>query len=151
MAAYNRILLCYDGSLEGRKALRHGANLATDLKADTHVLAVVNIIASVAQSGGMMADVTCNAIETTTREILEEGVQWLVARGVSAKGHLAYGRPIEEIPRVAEELGADLIVVGHHTRGALARWWAGGSDSAMLLDRVSTSLLVCVGPDTEQS
>ncbi|TAL56882.1 universal stress protein [Pandoraea sp.] len=151
MAAYNRILLCYDGSREGRKALRCGANLALDLKAETHVLAVVDIISNVAQSGGIMADVTCSAIETTTREILEEGVQWLTSRGVNATGHLAHGRPIEEIPRLAEKLNADLIVVGHQTRGTLARWWAGGSESAMLLDRVSCSLLVSVGADTEQS
>lgn len=43
MASYNKILLCYDGSLEGRKALRIGANLAMDLKAETHLLSVVDM------------------------------------------------------------------------------------------------------------
>jgi hypothetical protein len=32
MASYKKILLCYDGSREGRKALRCGADLALDLK-----------------------------------------------------------------------------------------------------------------------
>jgi universal stress protein A len=35
--------------------------------------------------------------------------------------HLIFGRPQSEIHRAAEECGADLIVVGSHTRSGLAR------------------------------
>ena len=72
MASYQRILLCYDGSREGRKALRCGADLALDLKAETHVLAVVNMRSSIAQSGGLLTDVACGQFEAAAREVVAE-------------------------------------------------------------------------------
>ncbi len=38
MTSYRKILLCYDGSREGRKALRQGANLAESLQVDLVVV-----------------------------------------------------------------------------------------------------------------
>jgi hypothetical protein len=72
MASYNKILLCYDGTLEGRKALRCGA-IALDLKAETHLLSVVDMRSSIAQSAGLLTDVACGRFEETAREILQEG------------------------------------------------------------------------------
>ncbi|MGF6729438.1 nucleotide-binding universal stress UspA family protein [Paraburkholderia youngii] len=110
MASYQKILLCYDGSREGRKALRCGADLALDLKAETHLLSVVDMRSSIAQSAGLLTDVACGSFEKTAREILQEGVNWLTERGVNAQGHLA------------NELHVDLVVVGHRCRTGLSRW-----------------------------
>ena len=78
MESYRKILLCYDGSREGRKALRQGANLALDLNAETHVLAVVDMRSSIAQSAGLLTDMACGRFEEAARDILQEGVDWLV-------------------------------------------------------------------------
>ena len=141
MASYRKILLCYDGSLEGRKALRCGADLALDLKAETHLLSVVDMRSSIAQSAGLLTDVACSRFEETAREILQEGVNWLTERGVKAEGHFAFGYPIDEIASLANELGADLVVVGHRCRSGLSRWWM-GSGNTQLLDRLSCSCLL---------
>jgi nucleotide-binding universal stress UspA family protein len=143
MASYSKILLCYDGTREGRKALRCGANLALDLKAETHLLSVVDMRTSIAQSAGLLTDVACARFEEAAREILHEGVDWLTERGVTAHGHFAFGHPIDEIARLADELEVDLVVVGHRTRSGLSRWWM-GSGNTQLLDRVSCSILVAV-------
>ncbi len=143
MASYNKILLCYDGTREGRKALRCGADLALDLKAETHLLSVVDMRTSIAQSAGLLTDVACGRFEDAAREILQEGVDWLTERGVTAHGHFAFGHPIDEIARLAEELKVDLVVVGHRARSGLSRWWM-GSGNTQLLDRVSCSILVAV-------
>jgi nucleotide-binding universal stress UspA family protein len=148
MASYKRILLCYDGSREGRKALRCGAELALDLKAETHVLAVVNVRHSIAQSGGMLTDMACGSLEASAREVLQEGVNWLSERGVAAHGHFAFGNPVDEIAALARTLEADLVVVGHRSRSGLARWWM-GSENTLLLDRVSCSILVSVSCATD--
>src|SRR5579862_8603186 len=84
MASYKKILLCYDGSREGRKALRCGADLALDLQAETHLLSVVDMRSTIAQSAGLLTDVACGRFEETAREILQEGVDWLTERGVRA-------------------------------------------------------------------
>ena len=145
MASYRKILLCYDGSREGRKALRDGANLALDLKAETHVLAVVDMRSSIAQSAGLLTDMACGRFEDAARDILREGVEWLTERGVPAQGHFAFGHPIDEIAGLAQSLQVDLVVVGHRCRTGLARWWMGAGNTP-LMDRVSCSILVAVSP-----
>ena len=150
MASYKTILLCYDGSREGRKALRCGADLAIELGAQTHLLAVVDLRASVSQSAGFVTDLACAQFEQSARDVLSEGVAWLSARGVSAQGHFAHGVPVDEIAHLAGEIDADLVVVGHRCRRGLARWWSGSSSSASLLDRLSCSLLVTCSSVEEQ-
>ena len=111
MASYKKILLCYDGTREGRKALRCGADLALDLKAETHLLSVVDMRTSIAQSAGLLTDVACGRFEDAAREILQEGVDWLTERGVQAHGHFAFGHPIDEIANLAwatQQVGFDL-------------------------------------------
>jgi nucleotide-binding universal stress UspA family protein len=129
MASYKKILLCYDGSREGRKALRCGADLALDLKAETHLLSVVDMRSSIAQSAGLLTDVACGSFEKTARDILQEGVDWLTERGVTAQGHFAFGHPIDEIANLANELQVDLVVVGHRCRTGLSRWWMGAGNT----------------------
>ncbi|CAG9238730.1 Universal stress protein UspA and related nucleotide-binding proteins [Burkholderia gladioli] len=149
MASYQKILLCYDGTLEGRKALRCGADLALELKAETHLLSVVDMRSTIAQSAGLLTDVACGRFEETAREILQEGVDWLTERGVQAQGHFAFGYPIEEIANLAKALNVDLVVVGHRCRSGLSRWWMGAGNT-QLLDRVSCSILVACSSSDEQ-
>src|ERR1700721_2337407 len=125
MASYKKILLCYDGSREGRKALRCGADLALDLKAETHLLAVVDMRSSIAQSAGLLTDMACGRFEDAARDILHEGVEWLRERGVRAEGHFAFGHPIDEISGLARTLHVDLVAVGHRARGGLVRGGGG--------------------------
>jgi nucleotide-binding universal stress UspA family protein len=149
MASYKKILLCYDGSREGRKALRCGADLALDLKAETHLLSVVDMRSSIAQSAGLLTDVACGSFEKTARDILQEGVEWLTERGVTAQGHFAFGHPIDEIANLSNELHVDLVVVGHRCRTGLSRWWMGAGNTP-LLDRISCSILVACSSAQEQ-
>jgi nucleotide-binding universal stress UspA family protein len=54
---------------------------------------------------------------------------------------LGRGVPAEVIGTFAREIGADLVVVGHHRQSALARWWS-GPRGAYLIDYTDCSLLV---------
>jgi nucleotide-binding universal stress UspA family protein len=137
---YRKVLLCYDGSAEGRRALREGAELAISMHADAYLLAICRSMMSSAVPEAVTPElVACE--DDTARALLDEGVAWLEAHGLHAEGELAIGDPLRHIPEAAARIGADLVVVGHRPRGRLARWW---SDSAQhsLLDLVSCSLLV---------
>ena len=139
---YRCVLLCYDGSAEGRRALREGARVALAVGARAHLLAICkSLLANTTPEGLTPALMECQ--EGTARVLLDEGVQKLRELGVQAEGALVYGDPIVEIPRVARELRADLIVIGHRARGRLARWWS-DSDEQVLLDRISCSILVAM-------
>jgi nucleotide-binding universal stress UspA family protein len=142
---YRRVLLCYDGSAEGRRALREGARVALAAGAQTHLLAICkSMVAGSAPEAVTPALVDCE--DRVARALLEEGVQKLREHGVQAEGTLIYGNPLVEIPRVAREIQADLVVVGHRPRGRLARWWT-ESDEQTLLDFLSCSILVAMNTE----
>ncbi|AXF06374.1 universal stress protein [Paraburkholderia hospita] len=72
MTPFDRILLCYDGTPEGRQALRCGAALARELQAETHLLAVVD--SSWWTSGyDVLSSMAFEMDEDAARSILEEG------------------------------------------------------------------------------
>src|SRR4051794_7409318 len=107
---YRCVLLCYDGSAEGRRALREGARVALAAGAKAHLLAICkNLVATTAPEGVTAALMDCQ--DDVARGLLEEGVRKLRELGVQAEGALVHGDPILEIPRVAREVRADLIVV----------------------------------------
>ncbi|MEK8090844.1 universal stress protein [Thermithiobacillus plumbiphilus] len=143
---YQHLLLSYDGSREGRAALRRGAEMAIACGAETHLLAVMQPLSGLALADGILPQDIFQIEEREAREILEEGVHWLQERGLQATGHLAVGEPAERILFTARELGIDLIVVGHRNQSRLARWWR-GSVGATLLDEAPCSILIVVSPE----
>ena len=146
MPTFDRILLCYDGTREGQHALKDGASLAQELKAEVHVLCVLNNSAWV-QGADITSAVPVDLITEAARSLLDEGLKKLTARGVWATGHFAVGDPLDQIASYANDLKVDLIVVGHRHTSRLGRWW-GGRNDGLLLDRVSCSVLVTMGPET---
>jgi nucleotide-binding universal stress UspA family protein len=142
--AFTKILLCYDSTREGRRALIQGAELAQKLGAETYLLAIAPTLVG-STLVDMPSAVALEDEEQAIRQVLQEGVERLRARGLTATGHLAFGRPIDHIPAVARELGVDLIIIGHEPTGALARWWAADDPGhGQLLDYVDCSILVSI-------
>lgn len=147
MSTFSRILLCYDGTREGQHALSDGASLAGALKAEVHLLSVLDSSAWV-QGADIISAVPVDLVNESAKILLDEGRQKLAARGIRASVHFAVGDPLDQIPRFANELKADLVVVGHRRITGLARWWSGRNDG-LLLDRVSCSVLVTMGPEAD--
>ncbi len=118
---YTTILLCYDGSREGRLALREGAKLAQITGAAVYLLAVVE-----KASGSMMAlAADAEALRRQQADfeaILEEGRQRLTAMGLGPVVRLEFGDPVATITRIAGEVGADLVIAGHHRDGFWSHW-----------------------------
>jgi nucleotide-binding universal stress UspA family protein len=136
---YKKVLLAYDGSIEGRLALREGAKLAQFCGAEVFLLAVVEPSFGATLEGGvaiLMDDQTA-----AYKEILAEGVERLKTVGFSPTARLGVGAAGQEIAGVAEEIGANLVVVGHRPTGPLARWWF-GSVGTYLIKHLHRSVLV---------
>jgi nucleotide-binding universal stress UspA family protein len=137
---YRNILLAYDGTLEGRVALREGALLAKRCEAKVVLLAVIDSAADMT----IVADPGVAFVPRYQTEdfqkILDEGVARLTRLGLAHTALLRAGDPVTCIVSVAKEVGSDLVVVGHHKQGALARWLI-GSVTASLIDRLNCSLL----------
>jgi nucleotide-binding universal stress UspA family protein len=136
---YTKVLLAYDGSIEGRRALREGAKLAQLCRAEVFLLAVVELSSIVIPDAGLAIPVEEQAAHY--RATLAEGVERLKALGFSPSARMEVGDPADKIADVAEEIGAQLVVVGHRPQGSLARWWF-GSVGSYLVNRLRCSVLV---------
>src|SRR3954462_14283429 len=141
---YRKILLAYDGSHEGKRALLETADLATFLQAETHLLAVATMPPSLFLTEGFVPEELLEEEKKRSQGVLDEGIRNLRERGFNATGHLAVGEPVEEICRLAKSVGADLVVVGHNQKTSFAaRWWK-GSVGATLLDHAPCSILIAL-------
>lgn len=144
---FQTIVLAYDGSAECRDALADGIALTTRFSARCHLLAVVPPMNSMAMSFGFMPEGLLDSDQAHYNGILEEGVSRLRQAGVQATGTLkTWVDPSQAIGAFAQETGADLVVIGHHRRSTLERWWR-GSVGHHLLDHLPCSLLVSMHDD----
>ena len=142
---YKKILMAFNGSREGRAALLESAEIAAFLNAETYLLAVAGMPPSLFLTEGFLPEELLEEEKKRTQEILDEGIKLLKAQGFNTTGHLTVGEPVEEICRVAADLGVDLIVLGHRQRLSFAaRWWK-GSVGASLLDYAPCSILIARG------
>jgi len=137
---YTKVLLAYDGSIEGRRALREGARIAQLCGSEVFLLAVVEASAGLGTLDGGFVLPIAEQIEDY-KKILGEGVERLKAMGFSPTARLGIGEAGREIAKVAQEIGANLVVVGHRPDGALARWWF-SSVGTYLVKNLRCSVLV---------
>ena len=107
------ILAAVDCSQQQRTVLDYTAWLAVQLDARTHVVSVARPDSGwTAALSGQFGAVS-QAVEIETRTALEQACASLSEKGVPCTTHAAVGSVAQEIARLAEELSADLIVIGH--------------------------------------
>jgi nucleotide-binding universal stress UspA family protein len=141
---FKRVLLCYDGTEVGRRALKRGAELAILVGAQVYVLSIVpSGVADAAVAAGAAGHACLVDEPRGYRKLLEESIELLKARGVSAEGYLASGNTIEQIIAFSRRLAIDLIVLGHYPQPAGGFWW-GSSQRASLAERANCCVFVAV-------
>ena len=142
---YKRILLAYDGSKPGQKALLDCSDIAQWSQASLNLVAVTPLYLDVIGVEGGIYD--RNLAEQQKQKytgILDEGLGQLAASGHQAHGEVLLGDTVDEITKYARKIEADLIVVGHkHLDGWAARWWR-GSVSKSLIEHAPCSVLVVI-------
>ena len=141
---FKRVLLCYDSTEAGRRALRRGAELAVLLGAQVHVLSIATDDAANPTVLAGAAGQACIVDEAAGyRKLLTESIDWLKTRGLSAEGHLTSGDYLEQIIAFSGRLNIDLIVLGHYPRPTGGSWWSASKRSS-LADRVKCCVFVAV-------
>ena len=142
---YKRILVAYDGSEAGQKALLDSQELAQWSNAELHLVAVMPPASALIGGEGYVYDPRIEEEERREyKNILEEGLRRLSDTGRAASGEVLVGDAVDEISRYATKIDADLIVVGHKHLGSwAARWWR-GSVSKALIEHAPCSVLVVI-------
>ena len=142
---YKRILLAYDGSEAGQKALLDARDMGGWGNPEMHLVAVMPPPAAfIGGEGGIYDPEREKEEEQRYKGILEDGLRRLSESGKSVRGQVLVGDAVDEIARHAKDIGADLIVVGHkHLDSWAARWWR-GSLSKTLIENSPCSVLVVI-------
>jgi len=141
---FKRVLLCFDGSEVGRRALRRGAELAILVGAQVYVLSIIpSGVADAAVAAGAAGHACLVDEAGSYRQLLDESVNWLKSRGVNAEGYLASGNTIEQIVAFSRRLSIDLIVLGHYPQPSGGFWW-GSPHRTSLAERANCCVFVAV-------
>ena len=119
MANYTKILVAVDLSDDSNAVIERGLAISANNNAELHVIHVIEPL-SFAYGGDIPMD-----FSGIQDEIHQQASNQLQRFGASHDlgedhQHIVLGRPEVEIHAKAEELGADLIVVGSHGRYGLA-------------------------------
>lgn len=119
MNNYTKVLMAVDLSAEADQVAVKAAEIARGSQAELHVIHVIEPL-SFAYGGDIPID-----FSTIQGEIQRQAEAQLRAfserHGVpTLNQHLVMGRPENEIHALAEEMGANLIVLGSHGRRGLA-------------------------------
>lgn len=146
---YKRILLAYDGSEAGQKALLDCQDIA---QLGQSALFLIAVMPPPTAYVGFEAGVYQSSPEELEQQrqkydaILADGLRRLADSGHSANGEVVVGESVDAITQFARKIEADLIVVGHkHLDGWAARWWR-GSLSRSLIEYAHCSVLVVITP-----
>lgn len=133
-----RILVAFDGSEPAKKAYAFALDLAKQYGADLHVLAV-------ARPPEFGDDVETEAVIENSKKHYQKVLAPLKVQapsvGVRVKFEMVVGHPAEQIVRHAEQLKADVIVIGHRGHTFVERWRL-GSISHRVLDYAGCPVVV---------
>lgn len=119
MGEYKHILVAVDLTEESRQVTKRACSLKTAFSANLSCVHVIEPL-SLAYGGDIPMDLSTiqDQIQDTAKKHLAEFATMLDIP--DDHQHLIFGRPETEIHSLAQQIGADLIVVGSHGRAGLA-------------------------------
>ncbi|HUA72523.1 MAG TPA: universal stress protein [Solirubrobacteraceae bacterium] len=132
-----KILIGYDEGEASKRALERGAQLAKAFDSQLIVTSVAPITTNIGRSAGPID--STDPPEAHIEE-LKHAQTYLEGVGLSAELVPAIGHPAETIAQAAEEHGADLVILGTHEPGLIARLF-GQSVSESVAHRVHCDVM----------
>lgn len=145
---YSSILVANDGSALGRKAFRHGLELAAHLKARLAVVVAIEPVVVLFGAGRLAsnnnnpAQQELQARSEDARLMLDDCARMAAAEGMTCQTELVVETyPADAILQTSAKVGADLIVMASHGHRGF-RQWILGSQTSEVLARSETPVLV---------
>lgn len=136
------ILLATDGSEDADLAARAAGDLARKTETGLHVVHAWHTVPSAHFEGWINS-----SLEQASREVLDEQTGKIKDSGVEvSESHLKEGSPAQTIVGLADEIEADLIVMGSRGVGRIKRL-ATGSVSEGVVHEANVPVLVLRGGD----
>lgn len=135
-----RILFAADGSVESDRARERVVDLLADHPAELHVVHVG--LLSPWTNPTSMNPGQLERLREDGQQVLDRQVHHLTAAGVTpTEVHLVLGRATDEVLRLRDEVGADLIVIGSRGLNAFTRVLL-GSDAEGIARHAPCAVLI---------
>ena len=132
-----KIVVGYDESDAAKRALERAAQIAKAFDSELIVTSVAPVMTSIGRSAGPVDPTDPPSAHI---EELKHAQAYLEGQGLQADYVPALGNPADTIAQLAEERGADLIVLGTHAT-AIGRL-LGQSVSESVAHKVDTDVLI---------
>ena len=145
---YETLLVPTDGSDTVDRTLPHALRMAADHDAAVHALYVVDQRVVKASSGDLVEDVRSD-LERQGEAAVEAVADRANETGVEAETAVRHGTPDKEIVAYAEEIGADVIVIGPHGKTPRRKVEGLGSVSDRVVADASMSVFLVKGGASE--
>jgi nucleotide-binding universal stress UspA family protein len=128
-----RILCPTDFSACSARAFEHAVTLTAWYEA---ALTLVHVLPDAVPAIALGYMAQPRLLDPALREASQANLSSLLAlvrrQGLHAEGELRLGRPAAEVARAAQELHADLVVMGTHGRSGFPRWMLGSVTETVL-------------------
>jgi nucleotide-binding universal stress UspA family protein len=151
---YERILVPIDFSEHSKTTVSYATRIATRYNATLYLLHVFKIpdyvVTPYTRRRQNSAEVhsQVDAAEQDAREHLESFAKELSTKGIKVEAYLRVGYPFDEIVLMANHFHVDLIVIGSHGHGRIARLLV-GSTAQRVVEHARCPVLVVKGPGPE--
>jgi nucleotide-binding universal stress UspA family protein len=110
----DRILVPFDGSHAGERALGYAANLARATEGEIVVVVAYDPPITVRRRGALTLESLRIGMEEEAHSLASESVELLRAMGLGARGIVVRGEVVEAILDTAETEEAAIIILGRH-------------------------------------
>jgi nucleotide-binding universal stress UspA family protein len=139
-----KILIATDGSSSALQAVEFGLELAEEHQAEpifVHVAPAADVlpVAGFAMAGPVSVP---HELDEHDRSSLEEALELAGRRGIEARSRLLVGGAARQIVAYADEIDADLIIVGSRGLGAIGSTLLGSVSRKVLHDAKRPVLIV---------
>ena len=109
---YDTILVPTDGSDSANRAVEHGVSLAERYDATLHTMYVVDT-SRYGEPALSSTELVLQQLEDRGAELVDEIVDRAENEGIETHTRVCHGRPDKEIIYYADEIDADLLVMGY--------------------------------------
>jgi nucleotide-binding universal stress UspA family protein len=141
---YKKIILAYDGSDSGQKAIIECKEMKFWNDPEIYLLSVIAPYSSPVVDGGYLDLESNDKNIIHSQNQLDAGVELIKKEGLVCSGRLLIGNPVKEITQFAKNNSCDLIIVMHkHIDSVFKRWWA-NQPSVSIVEESPCNVLIVV-------
>jgi nucleotide-binding universal stress UspA family protein len=139
---FRKVLVAIDGSGQSLRALQTAIDEAKAWRAEVHAAYVIEIGLFSSLPVDNTWEVMYSLLDKEGREILDAANAMAAEAGVPLTTHLRQGHAGQELLNLAEEVGADLVVVGSLGKSGIERLLLGSVSSFVVTNSPVTTMVV---------